>query len=85
VSLKVFLRYLQLEGHGLALAGTEALTLDAALAQARQVHPALRARRAERRAASGLSKDWTRLRGTARLSGALWFATVLAGVMLSKA
>jgi len=41
--------------------------------------------RAERRAASGLSKDWTRLRGTARLSGALWFATVLAGVMLSKA
>jgi len=41
--------------------------------------------RAERKAASGLSKDWTRLRTTARLSGVLWFATVLVGVMLSKA
>lgn len=41
--------------------------------------------RAERAAASGLTKDWNRLRLTARLSGVLWFATVLVGVMLSKA
>ena len=41
--------------------------------------------RAERRAASGLSRDWARLRTAARTSGALWFATVLAGAMLSKA
>ena len=41
--------------------------------------------RAERRAASGLARDWARLTTAARLSGALWFATVLAGVALSKA
>ncbi len=41
--------------------------------------------RAERSAARGQPKDWARLRLTARLSGALWFATVLVGVMLSKA
>jgi len=41
--------------------------------------------RAERLAASGLTKDWTRLRTAARLSEVLWFATVLAGVLVTKA
>ena len=42
-------------------------------------------RRAERKAASGVGKDWMRLRTTARLSEALWFVTVLAGVLVTKA
>jgi len=41
--------------------------------------------RAERKAASGRTTDWTRLRIAARTSSVLWFATVLTGVMLSKA
>jgi hypothetical protein len=41
--------------------------------------------RAERTAARGLANGWARLRLTARLSGVFWFATVLLGVMLSKA
>jgi hypothetical protein len=41
-------------------------------------------KRAERRAASGAPADWVRLRTAAQLSGALWFLTVLAGVLVTK-
>ena len=40
--------------------------------------------RAERKAAGGVARDWARLRTAARMSGVLWFATVLAGVLVTK-
>ena len=40
--------------------------------------------RAERKAASGAPRDWTRLRTSARLSRVLWFATILAGVVVAE-